>query len=184
MQLCQDPSPAAWTRIAYASIRDTLSVLNYKNKIGGWGWTWTNNAITTEDLQSPGVTNFPTHPNLVHDTRIELVFPPWKGSVLTDRRIVHAIWKHTDQSGYLCRASLYRAINHANSVFIYNLLYENTLRILYQTETIQHGLCRWSVFTYNLLYENTLGRFLTRITNLCQALITGLVVPSPSWSLV
>ena len=34
MQLCQDPSPAAWARIAYASIRDTLSVLNYKNKIG------------------------------------------------------------------------------------------------------------------------------------------------------
>ena len=38
MQLCQDPSPAAWARIAYASIRDTLSVLNYKNKIGGDGW--------------------------------------------------------------------------------------------------------------------------------------------------
>ena len=38
MQLFQDPSPAAWARIAYASIRDTLSVLNYKNKIGGDGW--------------------------------------------------------------------------------------------------------------------------------------------------
>jgi hypothetical protein len=31
-QLCQDPSPAAWTRIVCASTHDTLSVLNYKNK--------------------------------------------------------------------------------------------------------------------------------------------------------
>ena len=37
--------------------------------------------------------------NLVHDTRIELVFPPWKGSVLTDRRIVQiTIWKHTSDT--------------------------------------------------------------------------------------
>ena len=32
MQLCQDQSPAAVTRIVWASQHDTLSVLNYKNK--------------------------------------------------------------------------------------------------------------------------------------------------------
>ena len=36
MQLCQDPSPPAWTRIAYASIRDTLSVLVYNIKKCGF----------------------------------------------------------------------------------------------------------------------------------------------------
>jgi hypothetical protein len=29
---------------------------------GGCGWGRTNNALRAEDLQSPGVTNFPTHP--------------------------------------------------------------------------------------------------------------------------
>jgi hypothetical protein len=32
---------------------------------GGGGWTWTNNAFRAEDLQSPGVTNFPTPPKLL-----------------------------------------------------------------------------------------------------------------------
>ena len=32
MQLYQDQSPAAVTRIVYASIHDTLSMLDYKNK--------------------------------------------------------------------------------------------------------------------------------------------------------
>jgi hypothetical protein len=31
-------------------------------KLGGCGWGRTNNAFRAEDLQSPGVTNFPTHP--------------------------------------------------------------------------------------------------------------------------
>ena len=41
----------------------------------------------------------PIHFSMVHGTRIELVFPPWKGSVLTDRRIVQiTIWKHTSDT--------------------------------------------------------------------------------------
>ena len=43
----------------------------------------------SEDLQSPATPLRRILHNMVHDTRIELVFPPWKGSVLTDRRIVH-----------------------------------------------------------------------------------------------
>jgi hypothetical protein len=37
MQLYQDQSPAAVTRIVYASIHDTLSVLDYKNNGSGYG---------------------------------------------------------------------------------------------------------------------------------------------------
>ena len=44
-------------------------------KIGGGGWGRTNNALKTADLQSTGVTNFPTPPKMVHDTGIEPVLP-------------------------------------------------------------------------------------------------------------
>jgi hypothetical protein len=36
MQLCQDPSPAAWTRIVWAFPHDTLSVLGYNIKKCGF----------------------------------------------------------------------------------------------------------------------------------------------------
>ena len=56
--------------------------LSLLQKYGGWGWTWTNNAITTEDLQSPGVTNFPTHPYLVDRRGIEPRLKACKAPVL------------------------------------------------------------------------------------------------------
>ncbi len=53
--------------------RDRLMCVHehFETKFGGCGWSRTSSAFRAADLQSTGVTNFPTHPNMVEPDGIE-----------------------------------------------------------------------------------------------------------------